>query len=124
VLRAYSWPGNIRELRNVIERAVILCSQAAISPGDLPSQLLAAVEASGAPRVALDLAARGAVSAARPMRDEIRSLERERIVSALSECGGNQTRTAKLLGISRRTLTTRLSEFALPRPRKARDEQG
>jgi DNA-binding NtrC family response regulator len=52
------------------------------------------------------------------MRDDIRSLERSRIIAALTQCGGNQTQAAKLLGISRRTLTTRLEAFDLPRPRK------
>jgi two-component system response regulator AtoC len=45
-------------------------------------------------------------------------MEKKRIIDALERCGGNQTRAAKLLGISRRTLTTRLNEFGLPRPRK------
>ncbi|HEX6763923.1 MAG TPA: helix-turn-helix domain-containing protein, partial [Polyangiaceae bacterium] len=45
-------------------------------------------------------------------------LERERVISALEACGGNQTRAAKLLGVSRRTLVNRIEEFNLPRPRK------
>lgn len=45
-------------------------------------------------------------------------LERQRIVEALAATGGNQTQAAELLGISRRTLVTRLGEYALPRPRK------
>ena len=44
--------------------------------------------------------------------------ERRRIMEALEKCAGNQTQAAKLLGYSRRTLTTKLNEFALPRPRK------
>ena len=44
--------------------------------------------------------------------------ERERIVAALEACDGNQTQAAKVLGISRRTLVTRLGEYELPRPRK------
>ena len=50
--------------------------------------------------------------------DEIRSLERARITAALERCGGNQSKAALMLGISRRTLVSRLSEFGLPRPRK------
>ncbi|MCA9705845.1 MAG: sigma 54-interacting transcriptional regulator [Myxococcales bacterium] len=46
--------------------------------------------------------------------------ERQRIIDALAACGGNQTRAAKRLGISRRTLTTRLNQFDIPRPRKNR----
>ena len=44
--------------------------------------------------------------------------ERQRIVDALNSCGGNQTRAAKILGIARRTLTSRLDRLGLPRPRK------
>ena len=46
--------------------------------------------------------------------------ERERILEALERCGGNQTRAARLLGVSRRTLINRLEEYDLPRPRKRR----
>jgi transcriptional regulator of acetoin/glycerol metabolism len=46
------------------------------------------------------------------------SSERDRVIRALESCGGNQTRAAKLLGISRRTLINRLEQFQLPRPKK------
>jgi DNA-binding NtrC family response regulator len=45
-------------------------------------------------------------------------LERQRIIEALEKCAGNQTAAAELLGISRRTLVSRLSDYDLPRPRK------
>jgi DNA-binding NtrC family response regulator len=133
-LRAYDWPGNVRELRNVIERAVVLCTGSAISPENLPRQLvdpsyrkpssvdrLSAV--GGAPRASMASEA-GTSSAdsnaarADSLKAEIRDLERARLVEALQRSGGNQTEAAKILGISRRTLVTRLSEFNLPRPRK------
>ena len=50
-----------------------------------------------------------------------RASERERILEALDRCGGNQTRAARLLGVSRRTLINRLEEYDLPRPRKRRE---
>jgi hypothetical protein len=53
-----------------------------------------------------------------PLKAELRSHEREQIRAALEHCGGNQTRAAQLLGISRRTLVSRLSEHGLPRPKK------
>jgi DNA-binding NtrC family response regulator len=53
-----------------------------------------------------------------PLKAELRSHEREQIRAALERCGGNQTRAAQLLGISRRTLVSRLSEHGLPRPKK------
>jgi DNA-binding protein Fis len=51
--------------------------------------------------------------------DDVASLpERERVLAVLSECGGNQSRAAKALGISRTTLVARLNEYGVPRPRK------
>jgi DNA-binding NtrC family response regulator len=49
--------------------------------------------------------------------------ERQRILAALAACGGNQTRAAKLLGIARRTLTSKLGKLGLPRPRKDREDE-
>ena len=49
---------------------------------------------------------------------EMADLEKERILAALAQCGGNQTQAAEMLGISRRTLLRRLDEYAVPRPRK------
>jgi DNA-binding NtrC family response regulator len=112
VLRAYSWPGNVRELRNAIERAVILAADDVIKPEQLPpairdAQPAAPKEAPRAPE--LDAAT---------FRAEVKALDRERVVEALERANGNQTRAAELLGISRRTLVSRLHEFGLPRPRK------
>jgi DNA-binding NtrC family response regulator len=55
------------------------------------------------------------------LREELREIERERIVQAMSQAGGNQTLAARLLGISRRALITRLENFKLPRPRKGQN---
>ena len=57
-------------------------------------------------------------SAPRSLRDEVAALERTRITEALAACGGNQTKAAAMLGIPRRTLVLRLSEYGIPRPRK------
>ncbi len=100
-LHRYAWPGNIRELRNVIERAVLLCSDDELRPE----------------HVVLDK--RGStvlVDAGGP--DDAHALERRRVLDALDRCAGNQTQAAKLLGISRGTLVARLDEYGLPRPRK------
>jgi DNA-binding NtrC family response regulator len=62
-----------------------------------------------------------AARSARPtdsLKDAVSDLERQRIVDALKACGGNQTRAAEMLGISRRTLVNRLDQYDLPRPRK------
>ncbi len=129
LLRAYRWPGNIRELRNVIERAVLLCTTGIIMPEHLPLEKMSrtlptAVEAPRLPMGAAEAPASRADSAAGTEAaetthgEEISQDERQRILDALQACAGNQTRAAQLLGISRRTLVTRLSTFQLPRPRK------
>ncbi len=130
-LRAYPWPGNVRELRNVVERAVVLCTGSAISPENLPRQLVdpSLRQATSSDRQNTLRGAREPVASeasatdsnavrADSLKAEIRDLERARLVEALQRSGGNQTEAAKILGISRRTLVTRLSEFNLPRPRK------
>jgi DNA-binding NtrC family response regulator len=113
LLRAYEWPGNIRELRNVIERAVLLSLDGVIALEHLPVEKLragfvraTAVSVAAPPSVAL---------APEPMRGDP---ERERVIEALQQCAGNQTHAARLLGISRGTLLARLNEYNLPRPRK------
>jgi two-component system response regulator AtoC len=105
---AYAWPGNIRELRNVVERAVLLCDGHELLPAHLPGKLTSA--SSRPPSVVADPRER--------LLREIEDVERRRIVEALARSGGNQTQAAELLGISRRTLVTRLGAFDLPRPRR------
>jgi transcriptional regulator with PAS, ATPase and Fis domain len=121
LLYAHAWPGNVRELKNVIERAVVLCAESTIGPEYLPAALTSAKIAAAEPPLATGSAS--AVAEVDPQRYEaqLESLERGRIVEALSRCGGNQTQAAKLLGVSRRTLVARLTELDLPRPRKRDD---
>lgn len=95
VLRAYAWPGNIRELRNVLERAVIL-ARGEISVADLP-----------------DLVRNGHGGSERRADGSLRTAEREAIVAALKATGGNRRLAAERLGISRRTLQYRLQEYGL-----------
>jgi DNA-binding NtrC family response regulator len=73
------------------------------------------------PAAAVPQALRGRLS--RQVREELLAQERQRIVEALAACGGNQTEAAALLGMSRRTLISRIAEYGLPRPRK-RSEAG
>jgi DNA-binding NtrC family response regulator len=124
-LQAYAWPGNVRELRNVMERAVLLCPGTVITPDQIPPGIMAAGGTTRAQEpsrtTAPELSPGTAplpVGAARPAD------ERARIVAALAAAEGNQTRAARALGISRRTLITRIEEYDLPRPRKGRDEEG
>jgi len=113
-LRGHAWPGNLRELRNLVERAVLLGRGPLILPehlplGPNPSNHLATLTAplATAPAVVTALAASPQLSD-----------ERERISAALEACAGNQTRAAIMLGISRRTLVYRLDLYGLARPRK------
>jgi two-component system, NtrC family, response regulator AtoC len=105
VLQTHAWPGNVRELRNVIERAVVLCAgHATIEPAQLAS-----------------LGKPGPVSAPNgTLRDDLATIERDRILRTLDDVGGNQTRAAKLLGISRHALLDRLDRYGIARPRKGK----
>jgi two-component system, NtrC family, response regulator AtoC len=115
LLLSYAWPGNIRELRNTIERALLLSTGDSITPEDLPLEKMRGTPVSmervpeTAPRVAHTFAAAAL--------DEESRLDYERIVESLSLCSGNQTRAAKLLGMSRRTFCARLKAYNIPRPR-------
>src|SRR5262249_15171792 len=100
-LEQHAWPGNIRELRNVIERAVLIADD---EIGDEHLQLGPA-------------AADAASASAGSLHADVESLERRRIVEALEACGGNQTRAAQKLGISRGTLLSRLKQYGIIRPR-------
>jgi two-component system, NtrC family, response regulator AtoC len=104
-LESYAWPGNIRELRNMIERATALCDGAAIEPDDLPLDKIAAT---------LPPVHRTPPAPAR-IDDEA---EKARIVAALAQCKGNQTRAASVLGYSLRKLVYLMTRYELPRPRK------
>jgi two-component system response regulator AtoC len=110
VLVDYAWPGNIRELRNVIERGVLLCDGDELLPMHLPPKMISEPVPASPAALETDPRAR--------LLQQIEEVERTRLVEALRRCGGNQTQAAELLGISRRTLVTRLGEYDLPRPRR------
>jgi len=93
-LAAHDWPGNVRELRNVIMRALVLACGDDVDVG----HILFDAPTGAAP--------------AMPAADE-----RSRIVAALEACAGNQTRAARVLGISRTTLIQKIRLLDIPRPR-------
>jgi DNA-binding NtrC family response regulator len=101
-LRAYGWPGNARELQNVVSRAVALGSGAVVHARDLEPMSRASSETRGA------------------LRDHVGDVERATIVTALEACGGNQVRTAARLGVSRRALIYKMERYGLKEPPKPR----
>jgi DNA-binding NtrC family response regulator len=111
LLLAYDYPGNVRELRNVIERAVILSAGEAILPDCIvlsgPSRE-AAAPAGAVPAAffAVDLDAEG-----RP--PDLEHLERAYIARLLELTGGNRTQVARLLGVSYPTVAKKISEYGL-----------
>ncbi len=117
----HDWPGNIRELRNACERAVLLAPASVISRGHLTLEQARSVP--GRFRLPTTPPPGSMPSHDMPMqvRATVAELEKARILEALDRCAGNQTRAADLLGISRRTLINRLDEYGIARPRK-RDE--
>ena len=99
-LEAHAWPGNVRELRNEIERACLMCRGNVILPEHL-SHRVAETATTAAPPVD------GREEAGSTLAD----VEKATILSALEACGGNRTRTAKELGISRRSLIYKLKSY-------------
>ncbi len=128
LLRRHAWPGNVRELRNAIERAAVMCTESAILPEHLPPSLLAATRAVGTPAPAPAASSPSSSSpSTRPgqpsnLQAEMKSLERHKIIDALESCRGNQSEAARLLGMPRRTLVSRLSEMGLTRRQTLDDE--
>ena len=105
----WNWPGNIRELENVIERAVLLCEGDSIEPSDLPGignlELGESIE--GLSPDMEDLGLKEYV------RAHTAKLERARIQKVLEAEENNVTRAAKQLGISRKSLQTKMKEYGL-----------
>lgn len=118
-LVGYHWPGNIRELENIVERTILFCREAHIKRDDLPDEITGAdgedittlaesVERSDIP---------AELSADTSLKDIVRAetirVERELIVRALEETSGNVTQAARLLKISRKSLQMKMKEFGL-----------
>jgi len=115
-LLAWSWPGNVREVRNVIDRAALLAGDGPVEAAHLglPGPSTADMPASAGRSARVTLGAANAES----LRGELDAIERQRIVAALDRAGGNQTRAAAELGMPRRTFVSRLDAYGVPRPRR------
>ncbi|HEU4335027.1 MAG TPA: sigma-54 dependent transcriptional regulator [Candidatus Eisenbacteria bacterium] len=108
LLMAYRWPGNVRELRNVVERAILLESDEWILPEHLPVEIVGAA-GSGTQVLEARLHGEGGITT-------LAQAERVAIEMALAQAGGNKTRAAEALGISRQTLRTKLKEYRIDSP--------
>lgn len=101
VLTRYNWPGNIRELENVIERCIVLTQEEIIGIDALPENIL-----NNKNKKKIE-------SEVDSLSDALDSKEREVLVIKLKECGGNRTKTSELLGISRRSLHRKLLKYEI-----------
>jgi len=108
LLRSYDWPGNIRELRNVVERIMILENKDRIEVVDLPASIRKGDRAPASHGAAPDEAPGLPVGSM-----TLEEMERQAICRALEKAGHNQVRAAKLLGLSRDTLRYRMKKFGL-----------
>jgi len=98
-LECFDWPGNVRQLRNIIESSILFCKTGIIDVKDLPAAIASAAESTSS------------VSFDKPM--SLEAVEHEMIRKTLTETDQNRTRAAKMLGISRRTLQRKLKELGL-----------
>jgi two-component system, NtrC family, response regulator AtoC len=113
-LVAYQWPGNIRELENLMERTVLFCEGPEIRVSDLPPEVAGAPAPSAAAAAAGDATLRPAPESLKEaVRAETERVERELIQRALDATGGNVTQAARKLKISRKSLQTKMKELGL-----------
>ncbi|HTP26672.1 MAG TPA: sigma-54 dependent transcriptional regulator [Anaeromyxobacteraceae bacterium] len=110
VLQHYAWPGNIRELRNTVERAMILTDGDTIDEEHLPPDMRPSRSETATLRL--------------PLGIQLREVEKEYILASLQKNAGNKARTAELLGISEKTLYNKLNRYAsLARERVSLDSE-
>jgi DNA-binding NtrC family response regulator len=120
-LRAYSWPGNVRQLRNCLERAVLLSNDASITLNELPPEVARPVgqplpimaATTGGTTDAGGVSTQSSSAAASPA--SLREVERQQILAALEQTGWHRGKTAEILGISPSTLYRRLRDYNLER---------
>lgn len=102
MLEDYAWPGNVRQLRNVVEKMVILSSGERLGADDVPVEISSSVSPVATAGVSAEISP-----------STLKDSEKTQILSAIEKCAGNKSRAAQVLGISRRTLHRKLKEWDL-----------
>ena len=104
MLLAYSWPGNVRQLENVVERAAVMCENGTIEAPHLPAEIRGQFPHQVQPHIS-----NGFTS----MDDHLQKIEKGMIIDALLKTGGVQVRAAELLGINQRSLWHRIKKYQI-----------
>jgi DNA-binding NtrC family response regulator len=112
LLRSQPWPGNVRQLRNVIERAIIVTRGPMISVVDLPQEIRLRIPGESAPRVQSPVSSGNGVHAGLDVHVgmSLNDVKRELLLQTLKSTGGNKAKTAEILGVSLKTLYNHLKE--------------
>ena len=97
ILVSYDWPGNVREVRNVVERALVICTNDTVTPQYLPARIRTKVTPDGVISI--------------PVGCSTQEAERILILQTLASAGNNKAKAAKILGVSRKTLHNKLNSF-------------
>jgi len=98
-LAAYDWPGNIRELRNLVERMVVLSRGKVLDVKDIPAQVRETADSGGEVKIDAELT--------------VDEMEKQMVIQVLEKTNGNRTKAAEKLGISRRTLHRKLNQYGI-----------
>lgn len=113
-LKSYPWPGNIRQLENTIERAVVIAEGEVITVDELPAEILTSPrETTTALATIAPPATTVTVMRTSVLRAERDRVERDRLLEALAAAGGNKTEAARSLGVARSTFLSRLKKFGI-----------
>jgi two-component system, NtrC family, response regulator AtoC len=116
-LRANRWPGNVRQLQNLVERLVVLASGKRLTETDvretLNQKVTFSTESQGRELASTKMPSSSQQSSLHPLQEQLRDAERRALLKALERAKGNRTQAARLLGIGRRTLYSKLEEYSI-----------
>ena len=104
-LMSYSWPGNVRELKSAFEYAFVTCHDSMIQPAHFPSNLTKNDKQTGA---------------VKQSSINIHEIKKRELIEALEKAGGNKSRAAEFLGVSRVTVWNRMKRFNVDTPRQVK----